>query len=244
MNQALALLLLAAGPAFASPPKYGPLARSLTSDHAYLSDPAHPAPDYWALSSFYEAQAGEASCSAAASAMALNALLNARRPRRDDERNITQVRLVSFAKEWQALVSSAGWRGRRGVTLEQLAVFLRAALRGLGASGVTVERHPARDGGNESLRALRRALAENERDPSDIILAHFVQDDLTGAAGGPFAHVSPLGAYDAAGRRVLVMDVDREWYEPYWVPDEALLRAMAHSTPAFGRGGFIRISRR
>ena len=70
-----------------------------------------------------------------------------------------------------------------------------------------------------------------------------MQDDLTKAKGGPFPHVSAIGAYDAAKKRVLLFDVDREWYEPYWVPDVELLTAMAHPTAAFGHGGRIRVAR-
>jgi Phytochelatin synthase len=42
---------------------------------------------------------------------------------------------------------------------------------------------------------------------------------LTGDWDGP--HISPIGAYDRDARQVLIMDVDREWYVPYWSPDRA-----------------------
>ena len=56
------------------------------------------------------------------------------------------------------------------------------------------------------------------------MLAYFNQGVLTGDWDGP--HISPIGAYDGSAREVLIMDVDREWYVPYWSPDEKLLEAM------------------
>ena len=90
----------------------------------------------------------------------------------------------------------------------------------------------------------RRALTVNEASAEDQILVHFAQDVLTGAAGGPYPHVSPIGAFDAGTGRVLVLDVDREWYEPYWVSAGLVVRAMAVRTPAFGTGGWLRVRAR
>ncbi len=73
----------------------------------------------------------------------------------------------------------------------------------------------------------------------DYILIHFLQDVVTEAQGGPYPHISPIGAYDEASKRVLVMDVDREWYEPYWVSDERLLLSMSKKTERYGLGGYL-----
>ena len=242
LRLALAALLLLRAAAFAADPKYGPagkpIAVPLSQDHGYLSDPAHPAPDYWRLSSFYVPQANEYSCSVAAVTMALNALLNVGRPRGDLDKNITEAELLEKVKG-----DPAGAGGRHGVTLAQLESLLKAGLRAYGAAGFVVEKHEAAGDTDQELQVLRATLARNEKSPDDLLLVHFVQDDLTQAKGGPYPHVSPVGAYDAARRRVLIFDVDREWYEPYWVPDRALLKAMAHPTAAFGRGGYIRVGR-
>ena len=104
-----------------------------------------------------------------------------------------------------------------------------------------MEKYEVAAGDGAALENFRQCLMENEKSPDDIIVLHFVQDDLTKAKGGPFPHISPVGAYDAARERVLIFDVDREWYEPYWVPICDLLKAMAHETKAFGRGGCIRV---
>jgi len=235
-------------PARAADPKYGPadkpIAAPLAKDNAYFRAAGRRAPDFWRLNSFYVPQINGYSCSAAAVAMVLNAMLNVDRPRGDQDQNITQEELLKNVKgDWQALLSPSGLDGRHGLTLAQLEAFLKAGLATYSKSEFLVERHEAAASGDRELKELRRALSENEKNPDDLIVVHFAQDDLTRAKGGPFPHISPIGAYDAARKRVLIFDVDREWYEPYWVPDEALLKAMAHETTAFGRGGYIRVSK-
>lgn len=253
----LALLLLASRLSAADAPfylpaekqKYAPVAGAqavpLSLDNAYFRAAANPAYDYWSLSSFYVPQRNGASCSSAAAAMALNALLNARRTRGDEEENITEASLVEKVKgfDWKGLASEEGSSGRRGLTLDQLAAGLKEALAAYGAADVTVSSRAVTEPSAAALDAFRRTLAGSERSPDDVVLIHFTQDLLTGAAGGPYAHISPLGAYDAKTRRALVMDVDRQWYEPYWASDERLLKAMAAKTKQFGHGGWILLKR-
>jgi Phytochelatin synthase len=80
------------------------------------------------------------------------------------------------------------------------------------------------------LERLRQALAVNEASDQDIVLVYFDQGVLTGDWNGP--HISPIGAYDQETRQVLIMDVDREWYVPYWTSDTQLLEAMRRPAPA------------
>lgn len=243
------LLLLLAAPAAAQTPKYAPVggaeAVPLADDNAYFRNPANPAYDFWALSSFYVPQRNGSSCSSAAAAMALNALLNARRPRGDDEENVTEAALVekSSSVPWAGLAGEGGHEGRRGLTLEQLAAALREALAAYGAGDVQVNAVHVSTPTAAALDRFRRALAGNERSPDDVLLLHFAQDALTGAPGGPYPHISPVGAYDERTRRVLVMDVDRRWYEPYWASDLQVFKAMSVKTAAFGHGGYLTLRR-
>ena len=238
-------LLLLPGTAGAETPKYSPvngaLAVPLSADNAYLRDPAHPAYDYWDLSSFYVPQYTGAACSAASVSMALNALLNVRRSRGDMEKNIEQPALVEKVSgiKWKELVSEPGDEGKHGLTLNQLAQASKEALAAYGAAGFTVSSTAVNGQGALALENFRRALSGNEKSPSDIMLLHFTQDTLTGAPGGPYAHISPVGAYDEKTHRVLIMDVDRQWYEPYWAADTQVFKAMAVKTPAFGAGGYV-----
>jgi hypothetical protein len=84
---------------------------------------------------------------------------------------------------------------------------------------------------------LRRApapdpwpLAASAASDLDLVLACFNQGVLTGDRDGP--RISPIGACDALTGRVLIMDVDREWYIPYWASDGGLLEAMLRPAPA------------
>ena len=43
---------------------------------------------------------------------------------------------------------------------------------------------------------------------------------------------NPIGAYDAQRHQVLIFDVDRQWYVPYWSGDDKLLAALLRPAPA------------
>ena len=150
----------------------------------------------------------------------------------------------SSAASAAALTSEKGLGGRHGLTLDQLASALRGALAAYGAKRASVAALEVSSADASVLEKFRAALAENEKNPDDIMLIHFTQDILTGAPGGPHPHVSPVGAYDSGTRRVLAMDVDREWYEPYWAADTQVLKAKAAETAAFGHGGYALIARK
>ena len=86
------------------------------------------------------------------------------------------------------------------------------------------------DNAPETFASLRQALAMNEASDQDILIVYFNQGVLTGDWDGP--HISPIAAYDQETRQVLIMDVDREWYVPYWTSDTELLKAMLRRAPA------------
>lgn len=253
------LLLLALLPisALAEPPKEipvetpkyaavnGAVAVPLSRDNAYLRNPANPAADYWGLASFYIPQRNNASCSSASAAMALNALLNAGRGRGDAEENITEAALVEKVSgvKWKELTSEPGFEGRHGLTVAQLAAASREALAAYGGVGYTVTEVQVGTISAAALESFRRALSGGECSSDDVMLLHFSQSALTGAPGGAYPHISPVGAYDEKNRRVLVFDVDRQWYEPYWAADTQVFRAMAVKTKAFGHGGYVILRR-
>lgn len=225
-------------------PKYKPGTVPLAQENDYFRDAKNTSADYWALAAFYVPQPNGYSCSAASAEMAFNALLNARRNRLDTERNTTLAQLTEqpHSFDWQKLTSATGLDGRHGVTLAQLATALRESLAALKAGTFTVTAVEISSANAETVAAFRRALTENETNPDNIMLLHFSQDIVTGAEGGPYPHVSPVGAHNATTNRVLIMDVDRQWYEPYWCPAETIVKAMAVKTAAFGYGGYVTIT--
>jgi hypothetical protein len=212
----------------------------LWQDRAYFQTPGHPAYDFWLAASFYTPQFNNYSCSAASSAMVLNSLIRRQKPSLNTDRNVTPQELADKNKNWRALVSEPGLDGNHGVTLSQLAGFIQNTFPSY-LPGVAAEEREITSADDKNLALLRKALEENENNPNDFIIIHFVQNDLTAAPGDQWAHVSVIGAYDGKTRRVLVFDVDRDWYEPYWVADGKLLSAMAEKTDAFGFGGYIKV---
>jgi hypothetical protein len=221
----LAALLAATGAlALEGKPKLGPDAVPLTAAPDYLRHA--PAPDWWRLTAFYLPQATSSACSVASVAMAVNFARGL--PESADEPLVTQAALLERVgdAEWAA----KGAEGGDGVRLAELVEVLRRGLEAYGVAGAEIEVIRPQDDSPASLASLRAALAANEASGRDMLLAYFNQGVLTGDWDGP--HISPIGAYDATTGRVLIMDVDREWYIPYWTSDTRLLAAMLRPAPA------------
>jgi hypothetical protein len=224
---ALAIAAARAGDGPATRPKYGPLATPLSRSHDYLREA--PAPDFWALMPYYDAQREDSYCSVASLAMVMNAARAGLELGADDPL-VTQEGLLerTASDAWRGCVGPGG----RGVTLDQLALFALAALRAYGFADGTVEVAHV-DDARAAAGAVHRALVENERSSADFIVANFLQGAYTGDA--PAGHIAPVAAYDAARRRVLILDPDRRWYEPYWVSEETFVAGMATHDPVSGR---------
>ncbi len=198
-------------------PKFGPDAVPMTDDRDYLRRAG--APDFWAMMPYYTAQQTGSACSVASVAMMINALRGL--PPLSSNRLVTQARVLNEVDDdgWKAGTAENG----DGVSFADFAGLVQRSVDAFGLDA-TVEVFRPKDTSPETLDELRRILDENERDDSDIILLAYDQGTLTGDA--TVGHIAPLGAYDAETHRVLVMDVDRLWYVPYWSSDEKLLEAM------------------
>jgi hypothetical protein len=234
---------LLAGAAPAAPPvaRFGPDAAPLLAGDPFLR--AAPAADFWRLIPFYVGQETSAAASVASLVMALNALMGP--PADAAQPLLTQGGLLEA-------VGDAGWVARtvaeaEGVGFEELVRLAGLAAAAVGPAGARIEAFRPTGDDAAALSALRARLAANEAAADDVVLAWFNQGVLTGDWDGP--HVSPVGAYDAALDRVLVLDVDRLWYVPYWTPVPRLLEALRRPTgaehgPLAGEtGGLVRITR-
>jgi len=226
-------------------PKYGPVgtpyAVPLSQDHKYLQDSKNAAFDYWNLAPFYIPQSNELSCSVASVTMVLNGIIRAGRSLRAQDTNVTQAKLIEKieAINWKERVTPGGVNGEIGLKLDQLEVVLKETLNKYSVPYYEIDRIEVTNVDESALIKFRSALTANEGNGNDFILIHFLQDLVTDAPGGPYPHISPIGAYDKTNKRVLVMDVDRDWYEPYWVSDERLLLAMSKKTKKYGFGGYL-----
>jgi hypothetical protein len=63
---------------------------------------------------------------------------------------------------------------------------------------------------------------------------------LTGDPEGG-GHVAVIGAYNAENRQVLILDPDREWYEPYWSPLESVFQSIKNPKSDFSKPGWIHV---
>lgn len=212
-------------------PKYGPEATPLSRSHEYLRK--SDAPDFWALIPYYAAQQDERSCSVASVATVVNGARFQLNLGSEDEL-ATQRGLLKRVKggSWSRSVGPMG----RGVELDRLGPILEESLRAYGVDGARAEVVHIENASSETLARLRDVLAANEKSSTDFIVANFDQKVFTGDA--QVGHIAPVGAYDAKNDRVLILDPDRQWYEPYWVSVETFAKGMAtrDSTAKKSRG--------
>ena len=211
-----------AGQLWAGAPKYGPAAERLHDDRSYVQRSA--APDFWALMPYYLPQLTDSSCSVASVAMLMNGL-RASLPLGANDTLVTEPGLLERA-------ASAAWKkaaaqGGDGVSLDRLGQMIERSLAAYGLGAHEVEVVHVESASDAGLARLRQVLAENEASADDFILIDFVQSVFTGDPEGNVGHIAPIAAYDAERQRVLVLDPDRRWYEPYWVSDRTLLEGMA-----------------
>lgn len=217
-------------------PKYPATTVPLARDSAYLR--AAAGADFWALAPYYVGQQDAVSCSLATLTMLVNA---ARRHTQlgTDEPIVMQPLL-------RRRVNSPVWErglapGGEGVTLDELAVLAEHSLRAFGLAPARLRVTHVPEASAPALAGLREALRDNEASGDDWLLLNFLAAAYVGV--GDYGHIAPVGAYDAETRRVLILDPDREWYEPYWVPDEVVLAGMATPDSVTGEPrGYLQVS--
>ncbi|WP_116133851.1 phytochelatin synthase family protein [Tropicimonas sp. IMCC34043] len=238
---AMALALPLAAQDETPAPKLGPNAVPMTAETTFLRE--QPAPDYWAFAPFVKPQFTTSACSIASVTAAVNGLRGL--PALAEDTVTTQSDLLEVVgdADWASLSAEGG----DGVTFDQLVQFTGEALAATGLDGATVETFHPTSNDAETLAAMKAMLAANEASADDVMLLYFNQGVVTGDWDGP--HVSLIGAYDAPNDKVLILEVDQEWYIPYWTPTEVLLDAMLKPTSAEHgvlegqTGGFVHIAK-
>lgn len=90
---------------------------------------------------------------------------------------------------------------------------------------VCIKSYPAQEADSNGLEAFRKVVAEisSNDDAKRFIVANFSRKALSQTGGG---HFSPIGGYLPSKDLVLVMDVARFKYPPFWVPLTDLWKAM------------------
>lgn len=201
-------------------PKYVSGVASIAHSHQYIRK--NEALLYWQISPYYLPQLTDSSCSLATATMIVNAA------RSNKELSANQP--LATQPELLQRVNNIDWingvkEGGHGVTLNQLSVFMGKALEAYGVHNFTIEVVHLKNDSKKNEAMLHQALMENEKTGKAFMIANFNQKFFTGAMS--VGHFSPVGAYDPKTKRVLIMDPDRQFYEPYWVPEKLFLESMA-----------------
>lgn len=209
------------GAASAPAPKLAPPTVRLFEDHAYLLK--HASPDYWALSPYYLHQEKGSYCSVATVAMLVNSARAHQKLTAADEL-ATQEKLLEK-------VATANWRDQvggkgRGIGLDEFGPILSESLKVYGVPVEKVETFHLDADDAATKKKVHDLLVENEKSDRDFIAVNYLQSEFTGDPEGKVGHFAPVAAYDAKSKRVLILDPDRQYYEPYWVTEEAFVKGM------------------
>ena len=232
-NTALLIFALLSASALAeNKPKYGHEATLLRKSHEYIEK--HTAPDFWAMMPYYTAQQTGSACSVASVSMVINAARASQNLTADDELATQNNVLKKTAdEEWTKAVGDKGG----GRTLDQLGVEVEKAFKAYGFGNAKVDVIHVDDLSTASREKIHSALVENEKTAKDFIIANFIQGVYTGDAD--VGHIAPVAAFDTKTKRVLILDPDRDWYEPYWVPEDTFIKGM-NTQDKLGGGGKFR----
>jgi len=231
-------------------PKYGPHAKPLSARTHIAYFQKETAPDFWRLIPYYLPQETQTGCSAANITMILNAARSKKASLKSDWKSDEKLlTFQSFAKDYagdskysRAILGKFFIPGKQFANSNLARVLENASKKlGLHTDGASVIFHeidPSHlaDGKKRFLEALQ----ENEKTDQDFIFFSYIQGKVTGDPEGG-AHVATIAAYDQKTQSVLIMDSDREWYEPYWTSVDILFEAI--SSPASDsekRVGWIR----
>jgi hypothetical protein len=235
----------AAGRAEAGGAKYSAPAAPLNTDHEYFR--RAEVSDYWLLAPYYIPQHNDYSCSLASVTMVVNTAM-ARKFKNTEWTAAAPPDVLKKvgSENWAEKVSEPGFNGRHGVSLKTLETVTKEALAAFGvpAESVRVISFEYRKPADPAKKAeLLKMLAENEKSPDDFMIAYYDQSKAVDGEWTGFEHVSPVGAFDAKNNRVLIMDVDRKWYIPYWLPFDLFADSLTiqedKGNPDFQTGGCI-----
>lgn len=219
------LISLFVSPAFAGP-KYGKNTTPLSEESGYLRGASKT--DFWKLIPYYVPQHNDKACGVASTVIVLNALFAPGR-NTSESKNVDVDELFKLNPFYKKAVGTNG----KGIMLDQLGDALTKVFEKTtdATYTVTVERFDGKPSKSE-LKRFEKLLAANEKNPKNFIIANFLQGVLTGDRGGMVGHISPIGAYDARKKKVLILDTDRKYYQPYWVKVDKLFDAINTTDPA------------
>lgn len=199
--------------------KYPTDVQPLSRSNEYVRRNA--APDFWALMPFLTSQTTNSACSVAAATLILN---GARRNQKLGNNDPLLTTDAVLEKTDDSYWTRATQEDGGGIAIDDFERVFRKALRAYGFARARVQRVSIGSDLDHGLENLLADLAKNETSDENYIVLNFdqgavMEDESVG-------HFAVVGAFDKITGRVLILDSDKEWYEPYWVPASKLLRAM------------------
>jgi len=192
-------------------PKYVASTVRLFQNSEYVRK--NPAPDFWALMPYYVPQQDGSACGIASMSM----LINAARVHQNLSASDALVTQKSLVEKLKIDYS-------KGLTLDKLGETTKKAILEYGFNGTVEVIHA--DGTSAQSKKIRELLIKNEKSDRNFILANYLQSEFTGDPEGAVGHISPVAGFDAKNNKVLLMDVDREYYEPYWVSLDTFIKGI------------------
>jgi hypothetical protein len=209
----------ALSPSVQAKPKYASDTVRAIDSNNYLKE--NTAPDFWNLIFHYVPQ-GENMCQTASMAVVFNALRNSE-ALDSETMNITQKEIVKK-------INDAAWvkamKDHKCYSMDKFADVLRKGLAIYFKDKYSVRVVHVDSTDEKSVEKFMKDFVKNEESAKDLIIANFDQAIFTGeveAAG----HISPIAAYDAKMKKFLILDVDRDWYTPYWVTQANFFKGLA-----------------
>ncbi len=188
----------------------------------------------------------ESSCSVATVASVINVLLETSGT--FNGAPVTQKDLLErvTTAHWKERMSDNGYKGRRGLPLNTLARVLESSLNAYDIPYKTIDVVQASKNPDQSGRikqTLYNRLHQFETKGNCLIISHFDQGSFIPELHIP--HISPVGGFDLASRKVTILDVDPSQAYPYQVDFDIFYKGLSYNYNhifrffGYAEGGYI-----
>ena len=185
---------------------------------------------YFSLASYVDTQERLTFCGISSMAAALNSLPTMVRPITPELAPHPFFTEESIFTEATTKVKSRDDVLKGGLTLDQIRQYLAA----LGANPKIYY------GSDLSVDELRKIIKSSLANPNQRVMAVFDRKVLNQLGSG---HFSPIGAYDSKSDSVLILDVAKFKYPPFWVKTSDLLASLKTIDPDSGKSrGIVQIT--
>ncbi|KAL0037777.1 hypothetical protein WJX77_011527 [Trebouxia sp. C0004] len=202
-----------------------------TTDGRQMLRNSTPNDQFWLLAQEFTTQDSQDWCGLASASMVLNAL-PIPKPAINAFEGYPYFYQDNILKTSKPKVMTASEVAKSGLGLDDITDILNAHV------GVEAEALHT-DPGAVSLDQFRQSIADAMAASDTYLIANFDRYEFMGEGGG---HHSPLGAYCAESDTVLILDVARYRFKPYWVPVEKMYNATASSN-GLAQGGHRGLAR-